>query len=91
MLLNPPLDSELMPGDNFGPLLPIITLDDIKESIDFINTKAKPITIYAFNKDEKLKNIILSETSSGGVTFNDTIVQVIIASIQKIRLPQIFS
>ncbi|CAN1122121.1 Aldehyde dehydrogenase family 3 member F1 [Linum perenne] len=81
ILLNPPLDSELMTEEIFGPLLPIITLGDIKESIEFINSKAKPLTIYAFTKDEKLKNIILSETSSGGVTFNDTMVQFLCDSL----------
>nr|XP_004287846.2 PREDICTED: aldehyde dehydrogenase family 3 member F1 [Fragaria vesca subsp. vesca] len=77
VLLNPPLDSAIMNEEIFGPLLPVITLKNIQESIEFINTRPKPLTIYAFTKDENFKKKILSETSSGGVTFNDVLIQFI--------------
>ncbi|WZZ23693.1 hypothetical protein YC2023_007094 [Brassica napus] len=75
ILLDPPLDSEIMNEEIFGPILPIITLRDIQESIGFIKSKPKPLAIYAFTKDENLKTRILSETSSGSVTFNDVMIQ----------------
>ncbi|CDY24790.1 BnaA08g15200D [Brassica napus] len=75
ILLDPPLDSEIMNEEIFGPILPIITLRDIQESIGFIKSKPKPLAIYAFTKDENLKTRILSETSSGSVTFNDLMIQ----------------
>ncbi|KAL7144160.1 hypothetical protein ABFS83_08G240200 [Erythranthe nasuta] len=77
ILLDPPLDAQIMTEEIFGPLLPIITLDKIEESIDFINARPKPLAIYAFTNDKKLKDRILQETSSGSVTFNDTIIQFI--------------
>ncbi|KAL6583432.1 hypothetical protein OROMI_005510 [Orobanche minor] len=77
ILIDPPLDAQIMTEEIFGPLLPIITLGKIEESIDFINERPKPLAIYAFTKNEKLKDQILQETSSGGVTFNDTIIQFI--------------
>ncbi|KAK7386556.1 hypothetical protein VNO78_26886 [Psophocarpus tetragonolobus] len=75
ILLDPPLDSLVMTEEIFGPLLPIITLNKIQESIGFINARPKPLAIYAFTKDETFKRKILSETSSGSVIFNDTLVQ----------------
>ncbi|XP_031260773.1 aldehyde dehydrogenase family 3 member F1-like [Pistacia vera] len=75
ILLDPPLDSEIMTEEIFGPLLPIITLNNIQESIEFVNSRPKPLVIYAFTKDETFKRQILSETSSGSVVFNDTVVQ----------------
>ncbi|KAM7264575.1 hypothetical protein ACFE04_002258 [Oxalis oulophora] len=77
ILMNPPLESEIMTEEIFGPFLPIITLNNIQESIEVINSKSKPLIIYAFTNNEKFKEQILSETSSGGVTFNDTLVQFI--------------
>ncbi|KAL0378330.1 UNVERIFIED_CONTAM: Aldehyde dehydrogenase family 3 member F1 [Sesamum radiatum] len=77
ILLDPPLDSQIMTEEIFGPLLPIITLDNIEESIDFINARPKPLTIYAFTKNGKLKEQILQETSSGSVLFNDSLIQFI--------------
>ncbi|CAH8274149.1 unnamed protein product [Arabidopsis lyrata] len=75
ILLDPPLDSEIMNEEIFGPILPIITVRDIQESIGIIKTKPKPLAIYAFTNDENLKTRILSETSSGSVTFNDVMIQ----------------
>ncbi|RLM77884.1 aldehyde dehydrogenase family 3 member F1-like [Panicum miliaceum] len=75
LLLNPPLDSDIMTEEIFGPLLPIITVKKIEDSITFLKSKPKPLAIYAFTRNEKLKRRIIEETSSGSVTFNDAIVQ----------------
>ncbi|KAL6633879.1 hypothetical protein ACP70R_026550 [Stipagrostis hirtigluma subsp. patula] len=75
ILLNPPLDSDIMTEEIFGPLLPIITVKKIEDSIRFLKSKPKPLAIYAFTTNEKLKRRIIEETSSGSVTFNDAIVQ----------------
>ncbi|XP_042507669.1 aldehyde dehydrogenase family 3 member F1-like [Macadamia integrifolia] len=75
ILLDPPLTSQLMTQEIFGPLLPIVTLKNIQDSIEFISSRPKPLAIYVFTKDELLKRRILSETSSGSVTFNDVLVQ----------------
>ncbi|KAK3158595.1 hypothetical protein QOZ80_2AG0139170 [Eleusine coracana subsp. coracana] len=75
ILLNPPLDSDIMNEEIFGPLLPIITVKKVEDSIAFLKPRPKPLAIYAFTRNEKLKNRIIQETSSGSVTFNDAIVQ----------------
>ncbi|XP_068658614.1 aldehyde dehydrogenase family 3 member F1-like isoform X2 [Aristolochia californica] len=75
ILLDPPLDSEVMTEEIFGPLFPIITLKKIEDSIDFINAKPRPLAMYVFTKDESLKRKVVAETSSGSVTFNDAIIQ----------------
>uniref|UniRef100_A0A7N0UGD5 Aldehyde dehydrogenase n=1 Tax=Kalanchoe fedtschenkoi TaxID=63787 RepID=A0A7N0UGD5_KALFE len=81
ILLNPPLDAEIMTEEIFGPLLPIITVSNIQESIEFINARPKPLVLYAFTKDESFKGQIVTQTSSGCVTFNDTAVQFLCDSI----------
>lgn len=55
----------------------IVQVKKIDESIEFINSKPNPLVIYAFTEDETFKKRILSETSSGTVTFNDSMVQVL--------------
>lgn len=75
ILLDPPLSSEIMNDEIFGPLLPVITLKRIEESIDFINSRPKPLCIYLFSNNKDLKERVVSETSSGSVAVNDTIVQ----------------
>lgn len=75
ILLDPPLDSAVMNEEIFGPILPIITLKNIQESIDFINTRPKPLALYAFTHNDAFKKRIVSETSSGSLIFNDVMVQ----------------
>jgi aldehyde dehydrogenase (NAD+) len=75
ILLDPPLTSEIMNDEIFGPLLPVITLKRIEDSIDFINSRPKPLCIYLFSNNKQLRERVVSETSSGSVAVNDTIVQ----------------
>ncbi|XP_078166717.1 aldehyde dehydrogenase 3F1 [Carex rostrata] len=75
ILLNPPLDAEIMTEEIFGPLLPIITLKKIEDSVKFLRAMPTPLVIYGFTHDEKLKRRIVEETSSGCVVFNDAMIQ----------------
>lgn len=75
ILLDPPLDAAIMTEEIFGPLLPIITLESIEESVEFIRARPKPLAIYGFTNNEKLKKKMICETSSGSITFNDAIIQ----------------
>uniref|UniRef100_A0A3Q7EU47 Aldehyde dehydrogenase domain-containing protein n=1 Tax=Solanum lycopersicum TaxID=4081 RepID=A0A3Q7EU47_SOLLC len=75
VLLDPPLQSTIMTDEIFGPLLPIITLDKIEDSIEFINAMPKPLTIYSFIKNEEFERKITKGTSSGSLVSNDTIIQ----------------
>nr|QCI61344.1 Aldehyde dehydrogenase [Crocus sativus] len=77
ILVDPPLDAEIMTEEIFGPLLPIITLKKIEDSIGFIRARPKPLVIYAFTNNESLKKRLVEETSSGALTFNDALIQYI--------------
>lgn len=74
ILIDPPLDSTIMTEEIFGPILPIITLQKTEDGIGIIKARPKPLTIYAFTTDDELKRRLVSETSSGSLMFNDTII-----------------
>ncbi|SEL33497.1 aldehyde dehydrogenase (NAD+) [Carnobacterium iners] len=65
--------SPAMKEELFGPLLPIISFDDLDETIVQINKRSKPLALYIFSNDKNTQNKIIHETSSGGVTINNTI------------------
>lgn len=75
ILLDPPLDSEVMTEEIFGPFFPIITLKKIEESIEFVNSKPQALALYLFTKDKAFQRRVIAGTSSGSVTLNDTIIQ----------------
>ncbi|KAE8700265.1 Copper/zinc superoxide dismutase 1 [Hibiscus syriacus] len=56
-------------------------LNRIEDGIDFINSRPKPLAIYAFTKNEVLRKRIVSETSSGSVVFNDAIIRFAVDTI----------
>lgn len=64
-----PNDS-LLSEELFGPILPILDAD-LDSAISTIASMEHPLAIYPFTNSQSDKNRILSETSSGGVTFND--------------------
>lgn len=71
LLLDVPLDSNIMKEEIFGPLLPIITVDKIHESFAVINSMSKPLAAYLFSNDSKLKHQFERNVSAGGMVFND--------------------
>ena len=71
------INSSLMKDEIFGPILPIIAYDRIEEAIEYINKNAKPLALYVFSKNNKFVDKVLSQTSSGGVTVNDTLMHIV--------------
>lgn len=71
IVMNPSWDSPIMTEEIFGPILPIIVIDDIRESVEIINSRPKPLSMYVFTKDLGLENKLLNETSAGNVCVND--------------------
>jgi aldehyde dehydrogenase (NAD+) len=71
IVLNPSVDSPLMQEEIFGPILIILTVENIHEAIPFINSKAKPLALYLYTKNAKFEQQVLSQTSAGSVGIND--------------------
>lgn len=73
MLRGVTMDSKVMQSEIFGPILPIIAVDDVDQAIDMINDGDKPLALYVFTKDKAVSDKVLASTSSGGVTVNGTL------------------
>ncbi len=80
LMENVALDSPLMTEEIFGPVFPIITLDDNCNSfrckvVDFVTSREKPLAFYYFGKESEGWEII-RRTSSGGGCINDVIMHI---------------
>ncbi|KFW01661.1 Aldehyde dehydrogenase family 3 member B1, partial [Fulmarus glacialis] len=71
----------VMQEEIFGPILPIIIVANVDEAIDFINSRERPLVVYAFSSDVKVVNQVLERTSSGGFCSNDTLMHVALTSL----------
>ena len=77
LIENVPLDSPLMTEEIFGPIFPVIEIEDnFKESvIDFVNSREKPLAFYYFGKESDGWEMV-RRTSSGGGCINDVIMHI---------------
>ncbi|KAF1548792.1 Aldehyde dehydrogenase family 3 member B2, partial [Eudyptes schlegeli] len=71
----------VMQEEIFGPILPIVIVANVDEAIDFINSRERPLVVYAFSSDDKVVNQVLERTSSGGFCGNDTLMHVTLTSL----------
>ena len=76
IVIDPPQDLDVMQEEIFGPILPVIGVDNDKAAIDHINKGDRPLALYWFGEDDAARDTVLSETISGGVTVNDTLMHV---------------
>jgi aldehyde dehydrogenase (NAD+) len=74
LIMDVPEDAKIMEEEIFGPLLPVLGFDQVSEAVDFINRRPKPLALYIFSRNKEFQRKVLSETSSGGVCINDTII-----------------
>lgn len=73
ILLDVPKDCLLMKEEIFGPLLPIVTVQNVRDSFALIKSKPKPLAAYLFTNNDQLKKDFINNISAGGMLINDTI------------------
>ncbi|MEB3352267.1 MAG: aldehyde dehydrogenase family protein [Cyanobacteriota bacterium] len=71
----------LMQEELFGPLLPVLAVDDLEDAIVRINRGPKPLALYLFSQRRAAQERLLAATSSGGVGFNDVVLQVVVPEL----------
>lgn len=76
ILTNIKENSKILEEEIFGPILPVYEFQDITEVIEYVNSKERPLALYYFSEDKNKIETVLSSTTSGGVTINDTIIHV---------------
>jgi NAD-dependent aldehyde dehydrogenases len=73
VLLNVTSDMEVMKKEIFGPILPILSYENLEEVVNYINAHDRPLGLYFFGHRKKDHQYIIKNTRSGGVTFNDAL------------------
>ena len=69
-------DDAVMQEEIFGPVLPIIVIENTEEAANFIKSRPKPLALYLFTSDRKVEKQFLREVPFGGGCVNDTIIHI---------------
>ena len=81
LVLSPPLESEIMQEEIFGPLLPLLAYDEIDDAISVVKALPSPLVIYWFGGDGPRLEKVIASTSSGAVSLNDTVIHAGLSSL----------
>ncbi|XP_031389348.1 aldehyde dehydrogenase family 3 member H1-like isoform X2 [Punica granatum] len=81
VLLDVPEDSQIMQEEIFGPMLPILTVENLEEGFEVVNSKPKPLAAYLFTNNEQLKKEFVQNVSAGGMLVNDAILHVTVPGL----------
>ena len=73
LLLDVTDDMAVMQEEIFGPILPVVTYDELDDAIAYVNARPRPLALYYFGTDAQSQQMVLERTTSGGVLINDTI------------------
>ncbi|MBQ7761576.1 MAG: aldehyde dehydrogenase [Clostridia bacterium] len=64
----------VMAQEIFGPIMPILTFEDLDTVIDELKAKEKPLALYIFSSNKRNIERVTKELSYGGGCINDVII-----------------
>ncbi|MDW8801578.1 aldehyde dehydrogenase [Clostridium sp. A1-XYC3] len=65
-------EDKVMEEEIFGPILPVLTYENLDDVIIKINSRPKPLALYVFTEDKKIEEKTIQGISYGGGCVNDT-------------------
>lgn len=70
ILVDPDPDEPAMTEEIFGPILPVLGYRSIDEVIDLVTGRPKPLALYVFSTDRRIRERLVAEIPAGGVVVN---------------------
>ena len=81
LVIDPPDDLAVMRDEIFGPILPVKSYTSIGDAIRYVNQRPRPLALYLFARNRKVIERVLTETISGGVCVNDTLMHITVEDL----------
>lgn len=70
VVVDPDPGEPLMTDEIFGPILPIMTVQNLDEAITFVNSRPKPLAAYLFTKAKAVRERVIRDVPAGGMVVN---------------------
>lgn len=67
-------EDAVMQQEIFGPILPILTVEDVMEAVTTVCCHPHPLALYLFTSDRQLVRYVMGTCSFGGGCVNDTVI-----------------
>jgi len=66
-------DDSVMQEEIFGPILPVLEVEDLDRAIDFIRRGEKPLSAYLFTRSKDSEQRFIDRVSTGNLCINDVL------------------
>ena len=66
-------NSSCMQEEIFGPVLPVLTFENLREVKDRLDLLPRPLALYLFTRDKRTEKAVMEGFSFGGGCVNDTV------------------
>jgi aldehyde dehydrogenase (NAD+) len=73
VLVDVPADAPVLQEEIFGPVLPVVTYRTFEDALAYVRSRPKPLALYVFSRKNSTVDATLAETTSGGVSVNNTL------------------
>ena len=73
VLIDVPADAPVLQEEIFGPVLPVVTYRTFDDALAYVRNRPKPLAMYVFSRSGSKVEEALTETTSGGVCINNTL------------------
>jgi acyl-CoA reductase-like NAD-dependent aldehyde dehydrogenase len=73
ILVGVPWEAPVMREEIFGPILPVLSFENLDEALALLRERPVPLALYLFTGNRAQEARVLAETRSGGVCVNDVI------------------
>ena len=70
-------DHPSMKDEIFGPILPVLTYDNLDEAIKMMGNYTRPLALYVFTRSKKTWKKVVREVSFGGGCVNETLSHIV--------------
>ncbi|WP_067862521.1 aldehyde dehydrogenase family protein [Nocardia shimofusensis] len=81
LVTDPDPESELMREEIFGPILPLLSVASVRDAVDFVNQRPKPLALYLFTSSRETERTVLEQTSSGAVVVNHLLYHLLVPEL----------
>ena len=69
-------NDSIMSEEIFGPILPVLTYNNIDELVTLLKQKEKPLALYLFSNNKAIQKKVINSLSFGGASINDTLIHI---------------
>jgi aldehyde dehydrogenase (NAD+) len=70
-------ESKIMQEEIFGPLLPVLTYENIEDAVADLKKREKPLALYLYTTDKAVEELIINNLQYGGGCINATLMHML--------------